>query len=154
MRYRAALAMVFAVLMLPVAFPSAAVGGSRGDRLQEQAQARINALRARSGLPALRRSENLTRSASAYARYMLRNDYFGHLPRIRASRRFSSVGEIILLHRGARGQPRLAVSGWAGSPGHRSVMLSSRYHRIGVGKASGSFRGRRVTTWVVHVGRR
>jgi len=85
---------------------------------------------------------------------MLRREYFGHLSRIRGSRRFGSLGEIILLHRGTHGRPRLAVRNWARSPGHRSLMLGSRYRRIGVGKASGSLGGRRVTTWVVHVGRR
>jgi len=85
---------------------------------------------------------------------MLRSGYFGHLSTIRGPGRYRSLGEIILLHPGLHGRPRVAVRYWARSSGHRSVMLSSRFRSIGVGKASGRFRGRRVTLWVSHLGRR
>lgn len=124
------------------------------DRLERKARAKINALRASQGLSALRLSRPLARSAAAYARYMLRTGYFGHLSTIRAPRRYRRLGEIILSHRGRHGRPRIAVKYWARSPGHRYVMLSSRFRAIGVGKASGRFRGREVTLWVSHVGRR
>ena len=85
---------------------------------------------------------------------MLRSGYFGHQSTIRAPRRYRTLGEIILLHRGLHGQPRTAVKHWAQSSGHRDVMLSSRFGSIGVGKASGRFQGHNVTLWVSHVGRK
>ncbi len=152
MRFRAPLAIVLALFVL---FPPAS-GGTRPakQRLQEIASARINGLRARHGLAPLRLSPSLARSAGAYARYMLRSGYFGHLPTIRASRHFRSLGELILRHPGGHGRPRVTVRAWADSPGHRYVMLSSRYRRIGIGKASGRLGGHPVTIWVAHVGRR
>ncbi len=85
---------------------------------------------------------------------MLHSGYFGHRSTIRASGRYRSLGEVILKHPGRHGRPRVAVSHWAHSSAHRYILLSSRYRQVGVGKASGWFRGRRVTIWVAHVGRR
>ena len=152
MRYRASLAIVFALFTLA----PAAAGGNRPTkhRLQAIAHARVNAFRARDGLPPLRLSRSLDRSAQSYARYMLRRGYVGHLSAIRASRRFRSLGELVLMHRGGHGRPRGTVRAWARSPGHRYVMLGSRYRAIGIGKASGRLWGHPVTIWVAHVGSR
>ena len=154
MRYRAALAIVLAVSVLAPASP--AIAGDRGNdrRLQKVAHERINTLRAENGVRKLRRSRSLTRSASTYAGYMLRSGYFGHLSRIQASGSYRSLGEVILKHPGRHGRPRAAVNSWARSGAHRSVLLGHRYRQIGVGKASGWFRGRRVTIWVAHIGRK
>ena len=155
MRYRATLTLAVVLAMLAVMFPAAPAGARPSeDRLEKLARAKINALRARNGLRPLRVSKGLSRSAARYARYMLRTGYFGHLSTIRAPRRYRSLGEIILLHRGRRGRPRIAVKYWARSSGHRYVMLSAKYRSIGVGKASGFFQGHNVTLWVAHVGRR
>jgi uncharacterized protein YkwD len=112
------------------------------------ARAKMNAFRARHGRGRLRYSRSLTRSATRHARYMLRHG-FGHLSVVRASRRFRSVAELILKHRG-HGQPATAVGGWAHSPAHRSLMLNGRYRSVGIGQVS----GRGATYWVAHVGRR
>ncbi|MGI8749586.1 MAG: CAP domain-containing protein [Thermoleophilaceae bacterium] len=120
-----------------------------------RARQRINAFRARHGVRPLRSSRSLNRSATAYARFMLRRGYFGHQPRIRASRRFSMLGETLLLQPGGRARPAEAVHGWAGSPPHRAILLSAGFRQVGVGTASGRFRGgRKVTIWVAHVARR
>jgi len=153
MRYRVALAIVLAVSVLAPASPAAA-GNGGNDRLQKVAHERINTLRAENGVPKVRRSRSLTRSASAYAGYMLRSGYFGHLPRIQASGSYRALGEVILKHPGRHVRPRAAVNSWARSGAHRFVLLGRRYRQIGVGKASGWFRGRRVTIWVAHVGRK
>lgn len=150
---RAGLAMILAAFMLVQAPPALARPHGK-ERLQRLAHERINALRSDDRARRLRRSRGLTRSASAYARYMLRNRYFGHLSTIRAPRRYRALGEIILMHRGGHGRPRVAVNRWARSSGHRYVMLSRRYRQLGVGKASGRFGGHRVTIWVAHFGRR
>ena len=142
MHHRAVLVITLAALMLvPAAVAPARPHGK--DRLQRVAKEGINTLRARTGVRPLRNSKALTRSASRYARYMLRAGYFGHLPRIRASRGYRSLGEVILMHRGGHGQPRTAVRRWANSPGHRYVILDRKYGQVGVGKASGRFRGRK-----------
>lgn len=153
MRIRAALAIAVAMPALAQA-PPAAASKQRSDRLERIAKAEINGMRAQARLPALKQSRTLTRSASNYAAYMLRRSYFGHLSTIRASRRYRSLGEIILMHRGGHGRPRVAVKYWGRSSAHRAIMLSGKYGLVGVGKSSGWYDGHRVTMWVAHVGRR
>ena len=153
MRTRAALAITVAVPALAQAPP--AVASQHGsDRLERIAQEEINAMRIQARLPALKRSRTLTRSALSYSAYMVRRSYFGHLSTIRASRRYRSLGEIILMHRGGHGRPRVTVRNWSGSDAHRAIILSPMYGLIGVGKTSGWYGGHRVTMWVAHVGRR
>ncbi len=154
MSYRATLTLAIVLAMLAVLVPAAsAEARPTEDRLERLARAKINALRAQNGIRPLRISRGLTRSAASYARYMMRSGYFGHQSTIRAPRRYRSVGEIILLHRGLHPRPRIAVKYWARSSGHRYVMLSRKFGSVGVGKASGRFQGRRVTLWVSHMGR-
>ena len=140
----------------PPATASASAGAASASTSPAEARAkhRINAFRARNGVRALRSSRSLNRSASAYARFMLRRGYFGHQPRIRASSRFSRLGETLALQPGRHARPGVAVRGWAGSPGHRSVLLSAGFRQIGLGAATGRFRGREVTMWVAQVARR
>ena len=155
MNHRATLTLAVVLAMLAMLVPAASAGAAPGeDRLEQLARAKINALRAQHGIRPMRVSRTLTRSASSYARYMLRSGYFGHASTIRGPRSYRSLGEIILLHRGLHGQPRTAVKYWSRSSGHRAVMLSSKYSLVGVGKASGFFQGHNVTLWVGHVGRR
>lgn len=152
MRYRSAFALAAGLSALLPAGPASARSG--GDRLENIAVKHINGMRMHNGLKRMRRSTTLRRSASAYASYMMSRGYFGHQPTIWASRSYRSLGEIILMHRGGHGRPRVAVRSWADSPGHRQVMLSPKYGLMGVGKASGWFEGHRATIWVAHVGRR
>lgn len=154
MSNRAALAIVLAPSMLLAQAPPAPAQPHGKERLQRIAHKKMNVLRSQTRVRGLHKSSTLTRSASSYARYMLRRGYFGHLSTIRASRRYQSLGEVILMHRGGHGRPRVTVRHWAGSPGHRNVMLDPKYGLVGVGKASGWFQGHRVTIWVAHVGRR
>lgn len=156
MRQRAILTLIAVLGVLAVAIPSTPAAGrpAGNDRLQELAVKKINALRARHGVRPLRAAKGLRRSATNYARYMLSTGYFGHLSIVRGPRRYRSLGELILLHRGTHGRPRTAVRYWALSPPHRYVMLSPKYGRVGIGKVSGRFRGRKRTVWVAHVGRR
>lgn len=152
MRIRAALAILVAV---PLLTTSAAEAESRRvDRLEQLALEGINTMRAENGLPRLMRSASLSRSASRYARLMAGRGFFGHLSTVWASQSYSSLGEIILVHPGKPGRPRVTVNRWASSSAHRSVMLSAKYRQVGVGKAYGSYGGRRVTMWVAHLGRR
>jgi uncharacterized protein YkwD len=112
----------------------------------------VNAERAERHLPALKRSPSLRRSARRYARWMMRHDVFGHQARIHASRRFARLGENLALGFGHNPAARKVVRLWLGSRPHRRLLLARRMHRIGAGKSRGSFRGRRATIWVLHLG--
>ena len=114
----------------------------------------VNRLRARNGLRPLRLSRSLTRSSSRYARHLMRSRRFGHSSRVRASRRFRALGEVLELHWGWGAGARRAVARWRRSGYHRSVLLSRRFREIGAGLARGRFGRRRASIWVVQVGRR
>jgi uncharacterized protein YkwD len=115
---------------------------------------KINRIRSAHGLARLRPSYSLFVSAKVYARRMMSSDYFGHQSRIPVASRFRAAGETLEWHRGWRLSPRRTVSLWMHSPPHRAVLLSSRYNRLGVGRAKGTYAGTRATMWVAHVGRR
>lgn len=115
---------------------------------------KINKIRHAYGLARLRPSYSLFVSAKLYARRMMRSDYFGHQARIPVASRFRTAGETLAWHRGWRLSPRRTVRRWMGSSPHRAVLLSSRFNRVGVGRARGRYAGRTATMWVAHVGRR
>lgn len=113
---------------------------------------RVNKLRAAHGLGALHKAKSLDGSSERYSRWMLRNDYFGHQGRIRASTAFSPVGEVLSIHAGHSKSVGRTVDAWALSPGHAGVLLGRSFRYIGTGRSYGRFNGRPMTTWVVHVG--
>ena len=83
---------------------------------------------------------------------MLRHDYFGHLSRIRASRRFSPLGDNLAWHAGRRAAVHRTLRQWMGSPPHRALILNPGFRWAGAGMARGRL-GRRVgTAWVLHLG--
>ena len=112
----------------------------------------VNDARADHGLKPLRRAPRLTRSARAYARWMLRADYFGHRRRIRTRARFRRLGETLSLHTGRRPRMRATLRGWLRSPPHRRLILSKQFRWIGAGHARGRMHRRPSTTWVLHLG--
>jgi uncharacterized protein YkwD len=113
----------------------------------------LNRARARRGLGPLQASASLRRSATRYAAWMLRADYFGHLPHVRASHRYHRLGEALALHRGRRALVRATLKQWLASPAHRALILSHRFRYFGAGRSRGRFHGRSATTWVLHFGR-
>jgi uncharacterized protein YkwD len=114
---------------------------------------KVNSVRAGHGLRPLRGSRRLGGSAARYARRMLRADYFGHQPRIRASSRYSRLGENLAWHTGLRPRVRYTVRAWLNSPPHRALLLSGGFRWLGAGLARGRLHGRAGTTWVLHFGR-
>jgi uncharacterized protein YkwD len=126
----------------------------------------VNRAREAHGLQRLRRSRSLGRSARRYAVWMLHAGYFGHQPRIRASRGFRRLGETLAIRfRGTavpsdagnaarRDQAAHTVRDWLESPSHRPLLLSRRFTMLGAGCATGLFRDRDATTWVLHFGAR
>ena len=114
---------------------------------------KINKIRRAHGVKKLRPSLDLFASSRRYARRMMRWDYFGHQARIPVASRFRSAGETLSWHRGWRLHPRRTVGRWMRSPAHRAVLLSSRFTRLGVGRARGRYGSFRATMWVAHVAR-
>jgi uncharacterized protein YkwD len=114
----------------------------------------LNDVRSANGLAPLRVSEGLNRSAGGYARRMLRHDFFGHGAQIDVPGGFRAAGETLAYHTGWDPQPRKTIVRWMNSPGHRAVLLSSRFRWVGMGLARGRLGGSVATTWVAHVGAR
>ena len=115
---------------------------------------KINQIRKAHGIHKLRPSLYLFASSRRYARRMIRTDYFGHQSRIPVAGRFRLAGETLAWHSGWRLRPRRTVRRWMRSPSHRAVLLSSRFRRLGVGRARGRYGSYRATMWVAHVARR
>jgi uncharacterized protein YkwD len=144
--------MTVTIIVCGVTFAVPAGAGAVGNDLPQRMVAAVNEVRAQNGLPALGASPALHRSARRYARWMLRNDYFGHLGRIRASSRYSMLGENLSWHSGRRARVARTVRRWMNSPPHRALILHPGFRWLGAGPARGTLGGRRVTAWVLHFG--
>lgn len=83
--------------------------------------AEANVEREKHGLSPLEIDETLMKSSKVNAQRMARESFMRHLPG-------PYGGEII-----ARGQPtvRGAINSWLNSPGHRALLLSPRFSKIG-----------------------
>jgi uncharacterized protein YkwD len=113
----------------------------------------INAARAQHGLPRLRSSGSLRHSSSAFARWMIHHDRFGHRSHVSVSRRWRFAGEALAMHTGWSAGVHSTVSQWLHSPGHRAIVLSKRYSYLGVGVSRGRLGGTPATIWVLQAGR-
>ena len=123
----------------------------------------INRQRSKHGLSKLRASRRLARAADYHSWEMLDANYFAHESRNggpfdQRVRRFAdhrAVGETLAMlggcGRGAAGQ---VVRMWMNSPGHRAILLSSSYRRVGIGKRAGSLGGRRACVVTADFGSR
>lgn len=132
------------------------------DDVRADVLALVNSARANAGLPALKRSEPLERSAQAYADQMNRENFFGHTDpngktlqdRIDVVGYYSnSVSSDCQCIKGytlgenlARGQRSAdeVVRSWMDSPSHREAILERDFTDIGIGIQSG--------VWVQHFG--
>jgi uncharacterized protein YkwD len=115
----------------------------------------INKLRSREGgLPPLRSSSNLERSAGSFSRWLLRHDLLTHRPAVSVTRSYSHSGEALAMHysRQARVKPTLRT--WLSSTAHRGLVLTGSMNLVGIGHASGRRHGRPRTVWVIQVARR
>jgi uncharacterized protein YkwD len=141
-----ACAITAGAMLLP---SSAAASGAEREAIDA-----LNDVRRAAGMSALRVSDDLNRSSGAYARRMLRLDFFGHGPSIDVAGHFRSAGETLAWHSGWNAHPRKTVARWMASPGHRAVLMSPGFRWVGMGLARGRLAGRVATTWVAHVGAR
>jgi len=115
---------------------------------------RINKARANHGLPKLRFSPSLQRSATRYSRKMMRSGYFGHSSRIQASGKYRTLGEILEAHYIRKPMVAYAARNWMNSSSHRSVILSRSFRVAGAGFAMGRYQGKPATMWTMHFGRK
>ena len=113
----------------------------------------IDGVRQSHGLPALRDSGSLSRSAEHWSQGMLSRGSFGHGARISAPGNWASLGENLSLSFGWRTNVGSVLRGWMRSPAHRSVLLNPKYRYAGVGAARGRFRGKKATAWTLHLGK-
>lgn len=141
-----ALVSAFAIAAVPQ--PASAARSFAGEGMMDA----INSVRANHGLRQLKRSDRLVRSSSSRAELMMRGDFFAHPAQLRVPT-FDRVGEILELHGGRRPRMGRTIRLWLNSYGHRAVMLSSRYRRIGAARAVGRYQGDRATIWVVRFGK-
>jgi uncharacterized protein YkwD len=113
---------------------------------------KVNAARARHGLPALRPSRSLGRSSGRFAHWLMSHGLFGHRAGVSASHRFRRLGEALAMHSGSKPGIRGTVRSWLGSPAHRAIVLTHSMRWIGVGMSRGRFGGHRAVIWVLQVG--
>jgi uncharacterized protein YkwD len=127
----------------------------------------LNRQRVLHGLARLRTHRSLSHAASAYARLMVAQRFFGHVSPtgstmaqrikrtryLRGARRWA-LGENIAWGAGASATPARIVSAWMHSPGHRRNILDPGYRDVGIGIAVGSPSGGAGATYVNEFGRR
>lgn len=113
----------------------------------------INRQRSRHGLAKLRASGRLARAADYHSWEMLDANYFAHESRDggpfdQRVRRFAdhrALGETLAMLGGCgRKAARKVVSMWMNSSGHRAILLSSSFRRVGIGKRKGDLGGSRA----------
>lgn len=137
-----------AFLIVPAA-PAAA-----GRSAESQMLRKINSYRAQHGLPKVRRSKSLTRSAERYSWKQMNAGYFGHSNRIHASSKYRRLGEILAWSQGGSARISHTFRMWLNSGGHRAVIMDRGFRYAGAGRASGRFRGNSATIWTVQFGTR
>ena len=139
--------------------PAAGAASPRLDKTEKRVVRLINRNRMMFGLPKLRVSRPLTRSADSHSRDMARRRFFAHSSsngqsferRVRRFKRAVRLGENIAFvprrRRGGRRAARQVVSMWINSPAHRDVLFSRGFRRIGVARRSGRLGESRVTVF-------
>lgn len=148
-------AAVLACALLLLA-PALALGGaSAGASVTERrALAEINDFRVANGVPPVRPSRSLARSAGRFATHILRVDRLHHHSEVWTTSRFRTAGENLAAQPGNRRDAGRALKRWASSPAHRHILLNPRYTWGGVGREYGRLGRKRATVWVLQLGRR
>ena len=113
---------------------------------------RINDVRRAYGLRAVHYSPTLARSSSRFAHSLMREGRFGHAARIKASSRFTRLGEVLALTPSWRIDRAHTIIRWLSSPSHRAVLLSRSFRYIGAARARGYFAGYETMLWAVQFG--
>jgi uncharacterized protein YkwD len=130
---------------------SAVAGQARLDNRERAIVRGINAQRSHYGLGRVSVSKPLSRAADYHSWEMLDANYFAHESRnggpfdARISRytHKRALGETLAMLGGkcGGGSAHTIVQMWMNSPGHRAILLSSSYRRVGLAKRTGSLGG-------------
>ena len=130
-----------------------AAGKSRMDAKERAIVRAINRQRARHDLARVKPNRRLARAADFHSWEMLDADYFAHESRdgspfhvrVRRYVSFRTIGETLAMVGGCgRRSARRIVRMWMKSPGHRAILLSSSFRRVGLGKRTGDLGGNRA----------
>jgi uncharacterized protein YkwD len=118
-----------------------------------------NRARANRGIRRLCVHPKLTKAARSHSASMIKKDSFGHGNIGRRLKRFGYnwriCGENIAGGTGRYGRPSNIFKRWMHSSGHRSNILKKGFREVGIGTATGTFKGRRgYTMYTVDFGRR
>jgi uncharacterized protein YkwD len=148
-RFRMLALCTLALCLIAPAAPATAARSA-----EDQMLAKINSYRAKHGLPKVRKSKSLTRSAERYSWKQMRGGYFGHSSRIEASSKYRRLGEILAWSSGTSARVRQTFRMWLNSGGHRAVIMDRGFRYVGAGRASGNHRGGKATIWTVQFGSR
>jgi uncharacterized protein YkwD len=135
--------------------PLAATAGAkpRVDAKERAMVRAINRQRAKHGLARVHSSRRLARAADFHSWEMLDANYFGHHSRdgspfdqrVRRYANHRTLGETLAMLGGCGNRAaRRVVRMWMNSPGHRAILLSSSYRRVGLGKRTGDLGGSRA----------
>jgi uncharacterized protein YkwD len=140
--------LLLVALALVPAFADAAQRESYAASSESRVLVLLNHIRQAHGLSALLPSNALRGAAREHSSDMLEHGYFRHDSttetfdkRIRRHLESPLVGENIAWGTGSYGTPEGLVSLWMHSPEHRHIILMPALHRIGLGIATGSFKG-------------
>ncbi len=139
------------LLALLLAFPavaSARSGASYRSSTERSVFKLLNDVRRAHNLPPLAFSSALRAAAREHSADMLERQYFEHDSpdeafdtRIRRHLKSGMVGENIAWGTGSYATPAGIVKLWMNSPGHRRIILTPGLHRVGLGVATGTFKG-------------
>jgi len=144
-----ALSLLLAVVLATASasVPGVADASARIDAVERRIIRLINDERAKLGLRRLRPVWSLARAADFHSRNMLLGRFFAHASRngtpaarrVGRFRRARSFGETLayVSDVGLRAQASYVVRLWMASPGHRAVLLTPRFRRIGIGRRTG-----------------
>jgi uncharacterized protein YkwD len=143
--------LVAALCTSPLTAPAAAK--PRVDAKERAIVRAINRQRARHDLAKVKSSRRLARAADFHSWEMLDADFFAHESRdgspfhvrVRRYVSYRMIGETLAMVGGCgKGSARRIVRMWMDSPGHRAILLSSSFRRIGLGKRTGDYGGNRA----------
>ena len=135
-------------------------GGEIKLNAKEESTLRLhNRTRTSRGLRPLCVHPKLTKAARAHSADMIRKDYFRHGNTKHRLKRYGykwrTYSENISWGSGSRDSPGAVFKGWMHSRAHRSNLLAKKVREVGIGTATGNYKGiNRATMYTVDFGRR
>lgn len=140
------------IFCLALGFAPPVGASGKVENVGDVAMAKVNAIRARKGLAALRPDDKLTSAAETHARDMIRRSFFSHTgsdgSTIGNRARTHGYGPCVIAENIAKGHPRLdqVLAAWMGSRGHRRNILHADVTEFALVRGSGN-------VWVMVLGR-